>query len=85
MRKSFILKIFSDVLKISAKNQPVSPKRLLISTRLCCVVYQMTVVFAVMMYVLRNSLAARETDLSAQVDNIVCKQAVGTVLELQML
>lgn len=85
MRKSFIWKIYSDVLKTSAERQAVSAKRLLISTRLCCVVYQKTVVFSVMMHVLRNSLAARETDLCAQVDNIVCKQAVGTVVELQML
>jgi hypothetical protein len=48
-------------------------------------VYQKQVVFAVMIHVLRNSLAGRETDLSAQVDNIICEQAVGTVVKHQML
>jgi hypothetical protein len=48
-------------------------------------VYQKTVVFAVMINALRNSLVGRETDLSAQVDNIVYEQAVGTVVKLQML
>ena len=87
MRNSFICKIrvYSDVLKTSAERQPVLLKRRLISTRLRCVVYQKTVVFAVMIRVLRNSLARRETDLSAQVENIVCEQAVGTVVKLQML
>jgi hypothetical protein len=73
-RNSFIWKIrvYSDVLNTSAERQPVFLKRLLISTRLRCVVYQKTVVFAVMIRVMRNSLARRETDLSAQVDNIMC-------------
>jgi hypothetical protein len=47
--------------------------------------YQKKIVFAVMVHALRNSLVGRETDLSAQVDNIVCEQAVGTVVKLQML
>lgn len=83
-RNSFIWKIYSGVLKTSAEGQPVSLKCLLISTRRRCVVYEKTVVFAVMIHVLRNSLAGCETDL-AQVNNIVCEQAVSTVVKLQML
>jgi hypothetical protein len=48
-------------------------------------VYPKEVVFAVMINDLRNSLAGSETDLSTQVDNIICEQAVGTVVKLQML
>jgi hypothetical protein len=85
VRNSFIWNICSDVLKTSAGRQPFSLKHLFISTRRRCIVYQKTVVFAVMIHVLRNSLAGCETDFSAQVDNIVCEQAVGTVVKLQML
>ena len=85
MPNSFVWKIYSDVLKTSAERQPVSLKRLFISTRRRCVMYQKKFVFAVKIHALRNSLVGRETDLSAPVDNIVCEQAVGTVVKLQML